>query len=67
MCCITGYSVLSTEAEIRLICRITIVWREETVWQVEDAKKYRLDVSSLTIMLGWNHWYVVGSHMPPND
>ena len=48
-----GYKVWATEAEIRHRGGISMIWREEAGWQVEDAMIFGPNVVSFTIMAGW--------------
>ena len=50
-----GYKVWKTEAKIRHMGGIAIIWREETGWQVEGTTNYGTNVVSFTITVGWKH------------
>ena len=61
----SSYKVWAVEAEKRHRGGITIVWREELVWQVEGAKNFGPNVVSFTIMSRRRQWYVFGHMCPP--
>ena len=62
-----GYKVWAAEADIRHRGEITLVWREETGWQVESVTVFGLNMVSFTITAGQKRWYVVGAYVTPND
>ena len=62
-----GCRVWETEAESRHRGGIAVVCREAAGWQVEGVTHYGPNVVSFKIYAGWNHWYVVGAYMPPNN
>ena len=64
---IAGYMVWATEAESHQIVGITIIWIEDTGWQVEGVTKYITNVVSFMITVVRKCWFIVGAYMPPND
>ena len=46
---------------------VSIVYREDTGWQVEGATRYGMNVVSFKITVGRKHWYISRSYLPPND
>ena len=46
---------------------ISIVCREEEVWEVEGAQSFVPNMVSFTVTSVQKRSYIIGSYMPPND
>ena len=62
-----GYYVWEIEDEIRHWVRISVVWRRDTVWQVEGIINFGPNMASFLLMSGSRRWHVLGAYVPPHD
>ena len=62
-----GYYVWEIEDEIRHRVRILVVWRRDTVWQVEGIINFGPNMGSFLLMSGSRRWHVLGAYVPPHD
>ena len=46
---------------------VSVVWREDARWQVEDIINFGPNVTIFLLVLGSWRWYISRANVPPND
>jgi hypothetical protein len=62
-----GYDVLALTATLSSSGGITLFWRGNNSYEVEEMQIWGANVISLHLMMGSTQFYVVGCYIPPSD
>jgi hypothetical protein len=63
----SGYSVLALTAMLVRQGGITLFWRGNNSYEVEEAQIWGANIISLHLMMGAIQFYIVGCYIPPSD